>query len=588
MQQRYEDLDHIIRNKQIKTVFQPIISLRDGSVLGHEALSRITCESTLKDPDSLFTAASEYNRLWDLEQLCRTTALEAAYPYMVPPSNKKLFINVNPHIMHDDSFKTGFTKAFLKQYDISPHNIIFEISEKDVIGDMEGFKATIEHYRSQDYKIAVDDAGSGYSGLNLITDVNPNYIKLDMKLIRNIHEDRLKYALVKGMVEFSNTVSMFLIAEGIETYEELDTLIHLGVHYGQGYFIQKPQESMTSIRPEIGRILKDINLRKNHLSQNPLSDLYIKNLCTPILTVSPNEKITHLYDMFKRDANCFGVVVTENQMPVGIMTRDNFIFHLSGHYGYSLYQNKVISKLMDRKFLAVDSKTPVSLVSSMAMSRSSSKLYDFIAVTEEGALVGVVTIKDLLLKTTEIEISAARHQNPLTGLPGNLTIDQKLTQCIADRSPYSVFYIDIDNFKAYNDLYGFENGDLIIKLLADLLRKNISNEPFIGHIGGDDFVVIFGQHVNENYLDDMIHQFETAVLACYNQEDIQNRYISAPNRNGVIEKFPLMTLTVVSVNNKARQYHSQLELTQKLASLKKHSKNKKAYPYLFIQSCLGF
>lgn len=80
-----EALDYIINNKQIKTVFQPIISLRDGSILGHEALSRITCESEIENPEMLFTIAEEYNRLWDLELLCRTTALEAAYKFMIPP-----------------------------------------------------------------------------------------------------------------------------------------------------------------------------------------------------------------------------------------------------------------------------------------------------------------------------------------------------------------------------------------------------------------------------------------------------------------------------------------------------------------------
>jgi len=94
-----EALDIIITNKQIRTVFQPIVSLRDGYVLGHEALSRITGESKIKNPEMLFNLAGEYNKLWDLELLCRTTALEAAYKFMVPPYNKKLFINCK--IIHD-------------------------------------------------------------------------------------------------------------------------------------------------------------------------------------------------------------------------------------------------------------------------------------------------------------------------------------------------------------------------------------------------------------------------------------------------------------------------------------------------------
>jgi diguanylate cyclase (GGDEF)-like protein len=567
-------LDYIISNKQIRTVFQPIISLRDGSILGHEALSRVTCESEIKNPDMLFTIAGEYNRLWDLELLCRTIALEAAYKFMIPPYSKKLFINVNPNIMHDETYKKGFTKAFLEQYEIAPNNVIFEITERNVITDMNGFKATINHYRSQDFKIAIDDAGAGYSGLNLISDVNPHYIKLDMKLIRNLDKDNLKYALVKGMVEFSKASNIYLIAEGIETFEELNTLVNLGVQYGQGYFIQKPDPEIREISPEVLQALKQINLKKNHTSQSTISNLYIGNLCVPIEMVSPNEIVSNVYEVFKCDPDCIGLCVVENERAVGIVTQEKLSFQLSGYYGFALYQNKPISRIMDRNYLSVDYKTPVSLVSSLAMSRSSDKLYDFIVVTEDEKYVGVVTIKDLLKKTTELEITAAKHQNPLTGLPGNLIIEQKLNQIVGGDSPYSVAYLDIDNFKAYNDVYGFKNGDMVIKLLADILRSNVPENQFVGHIGGDDFIVIMNSHITDFYFKDLIWHFEHEVLALYNEQDIKNGYISTTNRHGEVEQFPLITLTVVVTNNKTRNFRDVFELTETLAALKKVGKQR--------------
>lgn len=192
-----KDLDYIINNKQIRTIFQPIVSLRDGSIFGHEALSRIICQSSISNPDELFAAAEKYNRLWQLELLCRTKALEAAFVFMIPPYSKKLFINVNPQIMHDENFKTGFTKEFLRQYKINPSSIIFEITERNVITDISSFKSTITYYKNQEYSIAIDDTGAGYSGLNLISEVSPHFIKLDMNLIRGIDKDTLKHALVR-------------------------------------------------------------------------------------------------------------------------------------------------------------------------------------------------------------------------------------------------------------------------------------------------------------------------------------------------------------------------------------------------------
>lgn len=569
-----QSLDYIIDNKQIKTVFQPIVSLKNGSILGHEALSRITCDNEIKNPEMLFTLAEEYNRLCDLEFLCRTTALDTAYKFMVPPYNKKLFINVNPNIMHYETFKKGFTRNFLMQYNILPQNVVFEITERDVIKDMSSFISTIDHYKDQDFQIAIDDAGAGYSGLNLISEVNPNYIKLDMKLIRGVDSDRVKFALVKGMVEFSKVSNVSLIAEGIETFEELNTLVNLGVQYGQGYLIQKPNDKILEISCDFLTMLKNINLKKNNDTKNFISNTRIVNLCKSIDTVGPNEKILNIFEFFKKNSNCLGLSIVENEIPIGIITKEKLFLKLSGHYGFALYQNKKISSIMDRDFLSVDYKTPVNVVSSLAMSRENDSLYDFIVVTENNRNLGIVTIKDLLKKASEIEISAAKHQNPLSGLAGNLLIEQELSKHVTNNSKYSVAYLDIDNFKAYNDVYGFENGDLIIKLLADILKKYVPEEHFIGHIGGDDFVIVVNDHITKSNLMKIVELFEHEVIDYYNKCDIDNGYITTTNRHGITEKFPLMTLTCVVVNNQVQVFKNVFQLTELLAEEKKIAKSK--------------
>jgi EAL domain-containing protein (putative c-di-GMP-specific phosphodiesterase class I) len=242
-----EAIIDIIRNKKIQTYFQPIISLRDGGVLGHEALSRITRNSAIQNTEALFDAAEKYNHQWDLDLLCTTTALQAAFEFMVPPYSNKLFINVCPNIINDAAYRQGFTKSYLAKYGIPTDNLVFEITERYVIKDLNGFLDTVNNYKNQNFKIAIDDAGAGYSGMSLISDVVPDYIKLDMKLIRDINKDKMKYALVKGMIEFSKLTGVHIIAEGIETCDELDTLITLGVQYGQGYYIQRPDAKIEEL-----------------------------------------------------------------------------------------------------------------------------------------------------------------------------------------------------------------------------------------------------------------------------------------------------------------------------------------------------
>lgn len=566
------DLKNIIDKKAIRTVFQPIISLRDGEVLGHEALSRITCDNSIENLETIFALAGQYSCLWDLEQLCRTRAFEAAFRFMNPPYSKKLFINVNPNVLHDESFQKGLTKEFLNHFHISSGNIIFEITERNLIKDIDGFVATVNHYKNQAYKIAIDDAGAGYSGLNLISDINPNYIKLDMKLTRDINADSLKAALVKGMVELSKISDISLIAEGIESEEEMETLINLGVQYGQGFFIQSPDSEVKDIDPYLVKRINELNFKKNDALINGLFNMPIEGLCTKTSTIGPGELVPDVYDIFKRNSDCFGLCVIEGNVPVGIVTKERLALKLSGQFGFALYQNKPVSHIMDKDFLAVDCKTPVNIVSSAAMSREQDKLYDFIVIKKDGEYLGTVTIRDLLKKTTEIEIAAAKHQNPLSGLPGNLVIEQKLQQCVLNNGRYSVAYLDIDNFKAYNDVYGFENGDLILKLLSAVIVRNMNKDEFVGHVGGDDFVMIVNDHVDTGYFQNIVTEFEREVLKFYNQEDIEKGYIIATNRRNIVEKFPLTTLTLVSVNNKEQHFKDVFELTETLAGLKKEKK----------------
>lgn len=567
-------LDDIINHKNIKTVFQPIISLKDGSIFGHEALSRITCESAFANIEMLFKSAAANNRLWDLELLCRTTALEAAFKFMVPPYDKKLFLNVDPNIMHDESFKKGFTIDFLNQFDITPENIIIEITERNIIKDFESFVGTIDHYKGQNYKIAIDDAGAGYSGLNLISEIRPHYIKLDMKLIRGINSDLLKLAIVKGMVEVSRASSISLIAEGIETNEELETLVNLGVQYGQGYLIQKPHELTADIPEDIRNTIRHLNQKKNAVSNTSFPHNHIKHLSTYTDTVAPKERVTTIYNFFNTHKYHFGLCVIEDDLPVGIITPEGLSAKLSGQYGYTLNQNKPVSEIMDKNFLEVDHNLSVSEVSALAISRPNNKLYDLIIVTENKKYIGTVTIRDLLQKSTELEITSAKHQNPLTGLPGNLIIHQQLTQCLSDSLNSSFAYVDIDNFKAYNDYYGFEKGDLVLRFLAGILSSSFHNQ-FVGHIGGDDFIVILDKVRSNEHFDDIKKQFNEGILNFYDDDDIRNGFILIQNRRGVIEKFPLMTITCVVLNNVSHSFDDIYHLTENLSSLKRDAKQYK-------------
>lgn len=232
-----KELDRIIRNSLIKSFYQPIVSLIDGLVIGYEALSRGGDQSSIKSPLELIDLAKKYGRLMDLEYLMRKSAIKH---FTDKPDDTLLFINIDPDIIKEPSFRDGMTLEFLTLFNLKPENIVFEITENTAISDYDAFRDILRHYRSQGYSIAIDDVGAGYSGLKMIMETVPKYIKIDMDLIRDIDITPFKKAMIKALVSFGKDTGVKLIAEGIETTAELSVLLELGVDYGQGYVLGRP------------------------------------------------------------------------------------------------------------------------------------------------------------------------------------------------------------------------------------------------------------------------------------------------------------------------------------------------------------
>ena len=583
MEQQINDQEKLLRdqffevleNRRIKTVFQPIISLRDGAVYGYEALSRGPFDSKMHSPNVLFDYADRYDQLWELELLCRTRALESVCRLQ---KSFRLFLNVNPNVLHDPEFQKGLTKEALQRYSVDPENIIFEITERKAVVNIADFINTVHHYKTQNYKIAIDDAGAGYSGLNMISDIHPHYIKLDMNLIRDIDKDVTKQSLIASMSEFASLTNTCLIAEGIETEGELLKLIDLGITYGQGYYIQKPDASIIPIKSEVLQKIHETNQKKNHLWGNRISDIYIGNIARHQKTIHSNITVAQVYEMLGGDCTLPGVCVTENDTVIGVITRNELFRKVSGRYGYNLYSNKPVSVIMSREFLCVDHQTTIDSVTKKAMQRDPDKIYDFITITKENKYYGIVTVKDLLEKSIEIEVFNAKHLNPLSELPGNMLIEQQLELCIRSDVVYEVLYFDINNFKAYNDVYGFENGDRVLRFLTSILRNRISRDDFIGHIGGDDFIAILSGCDSEELCMQIAADFDESIALFYNQDDIDKGYIVAKNRYGIDECFPLLSIAIVGTSSE--RYRTIFDLSEDMAKLKKNCKQKQGSNFL--------
>lgn len=573
-----QEFEKILYGKLVRCAFQPIISLRDASIFGYEALARGPKGSVLEKPEAIFRQAEAAHKLWDVEYLFRYAALKAAHAL---PRHTKLFLNVNPNIIHHDKFQQGVTTAHLKDFGLKPDQILFEITERESVFDMSAFRTIIAHYKSQGYKIAIDDVGAGYSGLNLIAEIQPHCIKLDMQLVRNIDKEPVKQAIVKSMCEFAALTSAFVIAEGVETYDELCKLITLDVGYAQGYLIQRPSESIRNIDDGLKQYIIRENKHKNRFFGMHANDFYVKNISNLGITISEDMVAKHIATMFNEQNTLFAVCVVRAGYPVGLITRGDFFQSLSGNFGYALFSEKPVCNIMATTFLQVDAHTTIDVVARKALLRTPDKLYDAVVITREGKYCGIVTIKDLLEKTLELEVANAKQINPLSELPGNVAIETHITKAVMLEENKCILYFDLDNFKAYNDFYGFERGDGVLKCVTRILKEQISSNAFLGHIGGDDFIAIVAINTADSICQCIIDIFDAKVKAFYSDEDGIRGYINVKNRNAVEECFPLMSISIVGV------YSSHYKTTDILAEdagrLKKLCKQQPGSNYMLKQ-----
>ncbi|MBK1646364.1 diguanylate phosphodiesterase [Thiocapsa imhoffii] len=223
--------------------FQPIVKMSTQEVYAYESLARgLNNEPAGK----VFERVNDANR-YRFDQACRVKAVKLAAELSIPCF---LSINFMPNAVYRPELCIRTTLAAAAQYGFPIERIIFEITESEEIEDRDHMRGIVEHYAHRGLKTAIDDFGAGYAGLNLLADVRTDIVKLDMALIRDIHKDRVRQIIVKGLVQICADLQSSVIAEGVETKEELLALQSLGIDLFQGYYFAKPAfQSLPAIAP---------------------------------------------------------------------------------------------------------------------------------------------------------------------------------------------------------------------------------------------------------------------------------------------------------------------------------------------------
>ncbi|WP_339487206.1 bifunctional diguanylate cyclase/phosphodiesterase [Pseudomonas sp. EL_65y_Pfl2_R95] len=563
-------LDNILAHGDLHSLFQPIVSLSERRIIGYEALTRGPSNSVLHSPVNLFSVARQAGRLSELEMACRKSACQH---FSEQKLEGKLFLNVSPDSLLEPNHRPGRTLQLLQAFGISPNNVVIELTEQTPTDDFALLDTALHHYRAMGFSIALDDLGAGYSSLRLWSELRPDYVKIDRHFIDGIHLDSVKREFVGSILKMAQASRATVIAEGIELEEELAVLCEMGVDLLQGYLLCRPQEQP----PRDTRSL----LPKLHNSPATLNEEG-GDLCALLNeqpAVTMDTSTATVLEAFRLQPNLNSLaVLNEEQQPVGIVHRQAFADALLKPFAAELFARKPISRLMSSDFLSVEVSQSLQKVSRLLTSRARQRIEEDFIITLNGRYQGLGRVIDVLKLITELKIQQAKHANPLTMLPGNVPIQQCLTRLLQQARPAVVCYVDIDNFKPFNDLYGYAKGDEVLLYLAQCLSECVDpTRDFVGHIGGDDFLLVLSSEHWRAQLSRVFETFQNQCRRFYREEDLNAGCFVSHDRHGKRQEFALLSISIgiVQINP---QHSADMDASQLAALASEAKHHAKAIP----------
>ncbi len=530
--------------------FQPIVNTFTGKIYGVEALLRDYEKKGFKKISSVFDEAYSDNFLIGLDELLLEKAI-FKFKDLRTQEHIKLFYNIDNRVVEIDGYKTETARAILRNAGVDPNQLCYEISERHTFQSFDRSKTLLDGFRENFFKIAIDDFGTGFSGFEFLYHFEPDLIKIDRFFISNIHSDAKKRLLFSYLVNVSHMLGILVIAEGIESENEYYFCKSIGCDLIQGFLFGKPYRDVSEFRNKMEYVefLNNIDKRKRSIDEN----LIYKEMdfIEPVLI---DKELFEIFDIFKKNKkNSFFPVINKEYEPLGIISEECLKDYIYSPYGKEVLKNKTLSENSEHFVV----KNPISEVNTrienilelFAIDEDSNG----IIITENGRYIGFLGAKELLKAIHEKNLETAMNQNPLTRLPGNNTIYQYISGVLEEtRFEHFLIYFDINNFKAFNDKYGFRQGDKALLMFSQILARH-SGEFFIGHIGGDDFFAGYKSlesrfdSVN-NTVNMILDEFTSGITGLYSEEDRKRGYIVSFNREGKKRQFPLLSACAVILN----------------------------------------
>ncbi|OLN31259.1 EAL domain/GGDEF domain protein [Desulfovibrio sp. DV] len=574
--QLHQTFERLLAARELDVRYQPVADLSAAGVLGWEVSIRGDAGGPFADPLLLWDFAVQCGEEASLDRVFRELAL--AHLGTVA-ERQKLFLPIRHASLDDPAFAPARLVAALERLGLGPANVVLSLSETSGPGELSCLFERLEAHRAAGFELAADDVGGGASNLLLLSRARPDWIKTCPGLAEAVEANPFKRVMLETLALLADKIGARMAVGGVASDLALSTVASMGVAAALGPHFGDPacpkSETVGELPPKASFDILGGVARQCSAPIGKLAD--------ECLTVDTQTTVDEVKELLGERPPMTNVVVASNRRPVGIVMNYHLDRRLSTRYGNSLFAHKSVTRIMNPRPLLAEATQAVEAVARQAMNREASMVYDDIVVVDaEGLLVGTVSVQKMLDSLAQVQVELAKGSNPLTGLPGNMAIEQEVNRRAKIALPVSCVYVDLDHFKVYNDAYGFTNGDKVILLTARVLAEALHGRPdcFLGHVGGDDFVCITPRQEAEPLCRQTIEAFARAILGHYSPEDQIRGAISGKARDGTPGMFPLVSLSMGIVDCAFEIPFSTEEFSQRVAEVKKFAKTKPGNSYV--------